>query len=119
MDKNNVEAGKKLATKTDGKLVLLHTYQRLDDIGSRAMKRLKPLKLDIDEIDKKTRENHQRQFDALALADDIRTDNVHQLRGRTCEILPAFVRCHGADIVVMGAIARTGLKRQILGSTAE
>lgn len=119
MDKNIVEAGKTLASKTDGKLVLLHTYQRLDDIGSRAIKRFKPIKLNIDEIDKKTRETHQHELDALARAHDIPSDDVHQLPGRTREILPSFVRAKGADIVIMGAIARTGLKRRMLGSTAE
>ena len=35
------------------------------------------------------------------------------------DILPAFAREYDADLVVMGALARTGLKRRILGSTAE
>jgi universal stress protein E len=119
IDQKIIEAGKTLVTKTDGNLLLLHTYQRLVEIGSRATKRFKPVKLSVDEIDKKTRDSHRRQLDALAATNGIPSDNVHQLPGRTREILPAFARSHGADIVVMGAIARTGLKRRILGSTAE
>ena len=44
---------------------------------------------------------------------------MHQLPGRTREIVPMFCRTHGASIVVMGALARWGLKRAVLGSTAE
>jgi universal stress protein E len=119
IDQDIVKAGKVLATMTGGRLLLLHTYQRLVEIGSRAIRTIKPIRLSIDEIDKKTRESHRRQLDALAAAYDVTPDDVHQLPGRTREILPSFVRSHGADIVIMGAIARTGLKRRIVGSTAE
>jgi len=119
IDQKIVEAGKTLAAMTDGKLLLLHTYQRLVEIGSRAMKAINSTKLPIDEIDRKVRESHRRQLDALAATNNLALDDVHQLPGRTQEILPAFARSHGADIVIMGAIARTGLKRLVLGSTAE
>lgn len=119
VDQKIVEAGKALAAMTSGKLLLLHTYQRLVEIGSRVMKTINPIKLPIDEIDKKIRESHRRQLDEFATANNVALDDAHQLPGRTKEILPAFVRSHGADIVIMGAIARTGLKRLILGSTAE
>ena len=62
---------------------------------------------------------HREQLDALAQANDIDSENVHQLPGKTKEILPAFVRSNDMDLVVMGAIARWGLKRAIIGSTAE
>ena len=119
IDQKIVEAGKNLASMTEGKLLLLHTYQRLVEIGARVIKTIKPIKVSVEELDKKTRETHRRQLDALAAANGVALDDVHQLPGRTHEILPSFVRSHGADIVIMGAIARTGLKRRIVGSTAE
>jgi universal stress protein E len=119
IDQKIVEAGKTLATMTSGKLLLLHTYQRLVEIGSHAMKAINPIRLPIDEIDKNVRESHRRQLDALASINNIALGDAHQLPGRTQEILPAFARSHGADIVIMGAVARTGLKRLALGSTAE
>ena len=119
IDQKIVEAGKNLASMTEGKLLLLHTYQRLVEIGARVIKTIKPIKVSVEEIDKKTRETHRRQLDALAAANGLALDDVHQLPGRTHEILPSFVRSQGADIVIMGAIARTGLKRRIVGSTAE
>ena len=119
IDQKIVDAGQQLATMTDGKLLLLHTYQRLVEIGARVIKTIKPIKLSVEELDKKIRESHRHQLDALAAANDVALDDAHQLPGRTHEILPSFVRSHGADIVIMGAIARTGLKRRIVGSTAE
>jgi universal stress protein E len=55
----------------------------------------------------------------LAATEDIDTAAVNLLPGRTREILPAFARSHNASVVVMGAVARTGLKRRMIGSTAE
>lgn len=56
---------------------------------------------------------------ALAAANGIDADHTHQLPGSTRDLLPTFVRTHGADVVVMGALARWGLRRMIIGSTAE
>ena len=61
---------------------------------------------------------HREKLDALAAANDIPIDAVHQLPGRAHEILPMFARAQGADLVIMGAIARSGLKSRVLGSTA-
>ena len=119
LDQAIVDAAKTLAAKCDGKVMLLHTYQRLDEIGAYAKLRFKPLRVPIDEIEKKMRDEHHRHLDALAAKNDIDPDAIHQLPGRTREILPTFARAYGADLVVMGAVARTGLKRRILGSTAE
>jgi len=119
IDQKIVEAGKSLATMTEGKLLLLHTYQRLVEIGARVIKTIEPIKLSVEELDRKTRESHRQQLDALASANDLTLGDVHQLPGRTHEILPSFVRAHGADIVIMGAVARTSLKRRIVGSTVE
>jgi len=75
--------------------------------------------LPVEELDKKIQQEHREQLDALADANSIDQEHVHQLPGRTNEILPAFVRSHKMDLVVMGAIARWGIKRAIIGSTAE
>jgi universal stress protein E len=80
---------------------------------------IKPIKLEIDEIDKKIMEEHQKALAALARKHQIDDRYVHQLPGRTSELLPAFVRSNGTQIVVMGALARWGLKRMAIGSTAE
>ncbi|MBT8090372.1 MAG: universal stress protein [Gammaproteobacteria bacterium] len=118
LDHKIVKLAQDIAAQCGGKLQVLHTYQRLDAIGSRAMKRFKPVKLPIDEIDKKIRNEHRQALDAFAKKCGLPEDAVHQLPGRAHELLPAFARSNGASLVVMGALARTGLKRRNIGSTA-
>ena len=119
LDQRIVKFGQSLASKCDGQLLLLHTYQRLIEIGTYAKFTFKPIKLPIDELDKKIRADHRQKLDALAAANDIPADAVHQLPGRTRDILPTFARTHGADLVIMGALARSSLRERALGSTAE
>jgi universal stress protein E len=119
IDQLIVDAAKTQASKCSGKLMLLHTYERLVEIGSHAMMSIKPVRLPVEELDLQIRKEHRQKLDELARENEIPDKNVHQLPGRTPDILPAFARAHGADLVVMGAWARTGLKRRVLGSTAE
>jgi universal stress protein E len=119
VDQLIVDVGKSLAAKCEGKLMLLHTYERLVEIGRHAMMSLKPVRLPVEDLDQEIRKEHRQKLGALAAGSSIPDDDVHQLPGRTRDILPAFVREYDADLVVMGALARTGLKRRVLGSTAE
>jgi universal stress protein E len=119
LDQRIVEAGKSLASRCGGRLLLLHTYERLVEIGRHAALSFKPVKLPIEELENDIRDMHRRQLDSLATANDIPADDVHQLPGRTHDILPMFARAQGADVVIMGALARTGLKQRVVGSTAE
>jgi len=118
LDQIIVDAGKELATKCNGTLQMLHTYVRLVEIGRHAMFTFKPVKLPIDELEDNIRNLHREKLDALAVANDIPGSAVHQLPGRAHEILPMFARAQGADLVIMGAVARSGSKSRVLGSTA-
>jgi universal stress protein E len=119
LDQAIVDTGKRLAEKCGGTLHLLHTYQRLHEIGAYAKFQFKPTRAPIDEIEKTMRADHRRHLDSFAAKNEIEPDSIHQLPGRLREILPTFVRANGADLVIMGAVARSGLKRRIIGSTAE
>jgi universal stress protein E len=119
IDQLIVDAAKSQASKCNGNLMLLHTYERLVEIGSHAMLSIKPVRLPVEKLDQDIRKKHRQKLDNLASENKIPGDDVHQLPGRTRDILPAFARAYNADLVVMGAWARTGLKRRVLGSTAE
>jgi universal stress protein E len=119
LDQIIVNAAKDLEQRAGGDTHLLHTYNRLVSVGHEATFTFKPIELPIDELDRKLREEHRNLLDALAVSNQIDRDHTHQLPGNTREILPAFVRSHKCDLVVMGAIARWGVKRAIIGSTAE
>ena len=119
VDQVIVDAGKMLAEHCHAQLHLLHTYERLVEIGRTAMFSFKPVKLPIDELERNISTMHRKKLDALADANGIRASAVHQLPGRTHEILPMFARAHGADLVIMGAVSRRRLTGRVLGSTAE
>jgi universal stress protein E len=109
----------KLLTEPDGELHLLHTYQTLGSIGQAVSKTIKPVKLELDKLNKRVKEEHRKALDELAARNDIDNDHFHQLPGRPHELLPSFARSKNADLVVMGALARWGIKRMVIGSTAE
>lgn len=118
LDREIIRCAQEIADKCDGKMLLFHSYQRLEEIGSQATWKFKPEKLPIDELDEKIREEHRKALDKLAEEFGIPPKAVHQLPGRTEELLPTFARANGASLVVMGALARTGLKKRFVGSTA-
>ncbi len=119
LDNVIVDAAQAIGRAADGDVHLFHSYHRLIGIGREATRTFKPITLPVDELSKKISEEHRAQLDKLADAKGVDEEHIHQLPGDTKELLPMFARTHGADLVVMGALARWGLKRAILGSTAE
>lgn len=119
LDQVIVNVANDIAQRATGDVHLLHTYNRLTGVGSEATFTFKPIVLPVQELDKKIRAEHREQLNALAKTNGIDEEHVHQLPGKTSDVLPAFVRSHNMDLVLMGAIARWGLKRAIIGSTTE
>ena len=119
LDQAIVEQAQDIAKATEGEVHLVHSYQRITSVGSEATRTFKPIRIPIDALDKKITAEHREKLDALANAYNVDEEHVHQLPGRTRELLPTFARAHNVDIVVMGALARWGLKRAVIGSTAE
>lgn len=119
LDQAIVEQAQSIASATEGEVHLVHSYQRISSIGSEATRTFKPIRIPLDDLDKKITAEHRQKLNALANAHGVDAEHVHQLPGRTRELLPAFARAHNIDIVVMGALARWGLKRAVIGSTAE
>ena len=118
LDTRIVSMAKSLVDACNGRIALLHTYQRLEEIGSRAMWAIKPVRLPIDDLDQKLRDEHRQKLDGFARDCGIDTDSVHQLPGRAHELLPSFAQSHGASLIVMGALSRSNLRKRYIGSTA-
>jgi universal stress protein E len=119
LDREITQTANAVARAVNGDIHLLHTYERLVGIGKEAIRTFKPIKLQIDAIDARIKAEHRTALDALAADCGIDAEHTHQLPGRTQDILPTFVRSHKAGLVVMGALARWGVKRMLIGSTAE
>ncbi len=119
LDQVIVDTANAIAIPTGGEIHLIHTYERIAGIGTAANRTIKAIKLPIDEIDQRIKASHRTALDALAKNNGIDAEHTHQLPGRTRDIIPTFVRSRNADLVVMGALARWGIKRMVIGSTAE
>lgn len=119
LDDTIIQTSKSVAELIGADVHLFHSYERLTELGTQAIRRIKPVKLEIDKIDKRIQKEHREALDALAERNDVAAEFVHQLPGRTRELLPSFVRSRNAQLVVMGALSRWGIKRMVIGSTAE
>jgi universal stress protein E len=119
LDREVVLSAQAVANAIGGNVELVHVYERLAGIGRAAIKALNPQVLQIDEIDARIRDQHRNALDKLAVACEIEPGRVHQLPGHTHEILPMFTRTRPTGLLVMGALARWGVKKMIIGSTTE
>ncbi len=119
LDHEIVRTAQLVAETANGELHLLHVYERMIGISTAAKRAINASKLPIDEIDARIKAEHRNALDALATDCKVDIDRAHQLPGHTHEIIPTFARSAGSGLVVMGVLARWGLKRMIIGSTAE
>ena len=117
LDKHIIELAKAVADHCDGTLVVVHTYQSLDEICSRAMWAVKPKKLPVNDLNRKIYQEHNHALKILGETNNLPVSMLHLIPGRAHEVLPSFVRAQGAGLVVMGALARSKLKQRIVGST--
>ena len=118
LDKRIIEHAKVIVEDCGGRLVVVHTFQSLDELGSKAMWAVKPTKLPVENLNRKIFEQHDRALKILGETSDLPEEALHLIPGRAHEVLPAFVREQGASLVVMGALARSKLKQRVIGSTA-
>lgn len=65
------------------------------------------------------RNDHRQQFVAFGDAHGVPDDRMHLVEGDPAEAIAALADDINADLVVLGTTHRTGLKRILMGSTAE
>ncbi len=114
-----VDMARAVSGKLEGQLMLITAYDMLEEVNTWAKLEFKPLKVPMEQLQQKMHDEHRRKLDSMAAASSIDPEALHLLPGRTRDILPVFARQQDADLVIMGAVARSGLKRRLIGSTAE
>lgn len=118
LDNRIIDRAHSIADTYGGRMLVVHTFQSLDEIGFRATWAFKPKKLPVEDLNQKIHDEHDRALRILGETRNLPKDSLHLIPGRAHEVLPAFARQHGASLVVMGALARSKLKQRIVGSTA-
>jgi universal stress protein E len=118
LDMRIIERARTIADDCKATLLVVHTFQTLDEIGSRATWAFKPMRLPVEELNEKIQMEHDLAVRLLAEVCKLPDGTVHLLPGRPEEVLPAFADEQGASLVVMGALARSKHKQRLVGSTA-
>jgi universal stress protein E len=78
-----------------------------------------PIALPVRELSDAMRAEHTEAVNTLCATHGIAADRIHVHEGGTRDLLMALTDQLRADVVVMGAVSRSGLKGLFLGNTAE
>jgi universal stress protein E len=73
----------------------------------------------LDAVYERLKADGKSQFDAFALKHHVPRTRRHLVDADPASAIPQLARTLGADVVVMGAVSRSGLKRVFIGNTAE
>jgi universal stress protein E len=108
-----------LAQRLEGELHVAHVYLPMAIIGA-ATAGNPPLAAAVSPEDLAVEESNRRKLvDALLAEYHLGPERIHLHVGGPAQVLPRAAESLHADVVTMGAIARSGLKRIFIGSTAE
>jgi len=112
LDNQIFELSHFIAASTEGELHAVHTYAIPMPIGG------PEAAPSVDLIDVVAQEHQTAMVEFLA-SHNLPKGNAHVLEGAPHDRLPEVVEQEGVQILVMGAISRSGLNRIFVGSTAE
>jgi universal stress protein E len=119
LDRCILEEASRFAQALGGEVHPIHAYIPAAMIAA-ATASVPPIVIDIPA--EALEEERKRKFKELtALTSDCRVpeENIHVEAGGVLEVLCRLARDCGIDIMAMGALSRRGLKRMLVGSTAE
>lgn len=107
-----------LSKKLQGELHVLHAYIPAAVVAAAASAPPMAMAVSAEEL---AREEESTRREVAALVSDygVSSGNIHLTVGGAAEVLPRAAQAIGVDIMVLGAISRSGLKRAFIGSTAE
>ncbi|MDN5872600.1 MAG: universal stress protein [Nitrococcus sp.] len=116
LDHRMLEAAGALRSAIDGELHLVHVYEIAPAL---AKSTATPISMPLRDIAEALKKQHSDAVFDLADAHALERGAVHICQGRTQQVLIRFMRQMNADVVVLGAVSRSALHREVLGSTAE
>jgi universal stress protein E len=120
LDREILEWADTITQRSKGSLHVFHAFDPAPAYAVSADSMAFPLAAPVTEIAQSLREQHDRAMQQLLenWADGAKAER-HIIEGDTREAMIQLVDEIGADLMVMGAVSRSALKRFFLGSTAE
>lgn len=119
LDDEILNISKLIGETVGGNVHAFHSYDPRIAVATATANAYIPVSLPFDEIEQQMHEDHQKRFNEITLFHGIADDHAHLVAGLTHEELPFIAKNLGADVVVMGAVARNRWKRLFIGATAE
>lgn len=119
LDRAILALSTELASAVRGTLDVFHAFDPAPAIANAAGSLSSPIAIPARDLMTNLERAHRSALDALLGGYSIERSAVHLQEGVAAERLLSLSRALPADIVVMGAMSRTGLARLIVGSTAE
>jgi len=116
LDRDIIGLAQRLAEPVHGQVQLFHSFSALPSLGQAGKFAYK--QIPADEIEARVRDAHQTAFEQLGDEFGIPADARHLHRGNATELLPWAARESDAEVVIMGAVARSRRPHTTIGSTA-
>lgn len=119
LDHRILDAASALRSVVDGELNLVHVYEIAPALAVSTDSMAMPISWPFRELAEALKKQHSDAVFELADGHALDRDAVHIYEGRTHQTLIRLTQQMNADVVVLGAVSRSGLRRLFLGSTAE
>ena len=108
-----------LATALHGNVEVFHAFDPAAVIAGATGSIASPIAVPVRELTAALEQTHRKALDELLGDYPVQESAVHLQQGVGAETLLALSRALPADIVIMGAISRSGLRKIFIGNTAE
>jgi universal stress protein E len=119
LDRCILDVASTVANKLNGQLHVLHAYIPTAMIAT-AVGSMPPMIMDVSpDLLANERTNRQNELTALVSDYGVPSENVHLEIGGTRDALCRVAHQLNADVMTMGAVSRSAVKRVFIGSTAE
>lgn len=119
LDRAILQIGRAVGGATRGALHVVHAYvPTIDDVSEAQLRLPNASQLIIDHAARQAAKRLDKSLRSAGL-DDLKKSRQHVVPLHPVDAIPALAKKLGCDIVVMGALARSGLKGIFIGNTAE
>lgn len=119
LDHSIVAMAADVAGLINGELHLMHAYEIAPAIAVSADSMSMPIAMPLRDVADSLKKEHDDAVFTIADRHAVTHDRVHVHEGPTRSVLVRLAEQLKADVVVLGAVSRSGLRRLFLGSTAE
>ena len=119
LDHRILKAAAELRDALGAELHVFHSFDIAPMLAASSDSMTMPIALPVRELTDSLKKEHSEAVYALTDAYGVSRERIHVHQGGTRQLLVSLTEQLGADIVVMGAVSRSGLQRLFLGSTAE